>query len=94
MKTINRGWLRKQIEKGNMEIKCLYYMTDDYKIDADRNFGKTEWVDAKEFNLTERDFKTKSGCAWQNEEGIISLVIHSNRAYDIRIKKSAELSHK
>ena len=78
----------RQIDAGKMEIQCCYRMTDDYAFDAAINFGKTEnWVDAKDFNLSERDFKTKSGCAYQSENEIISLIVHSNRAYDLRPKK-------
>ena len=87
-KTINRGWLKRQIEKGNIEGKCCYSMTDDYAWDAANNHGKTEnWVDARDFKLDDRSFKTKSGCAYQDENGTISLIIHSNRAYDLRLKE-------
>ena len=45
--TVNRGWLRKQIEAGNVEVKCNYSMTDDYAWDAASGFGKTDWMPAR-----------------------------------------------
>lgn len=46
-KTIRRDWLKKQIEKGNVEAKCNYHLTDDYAWDNAVNFGKTEWLPAR-----------------------------------------------
>lgn len=45
--TVNRGWLRKQIEAGNVEVKCDYSMTDDYAWDNASGFGKTDWMPAR-----------------------------------------------
>jgi len=43
-KTINRGWLKKQVSLGKIEAKCNYHYTDDYRYDADVNFQKTDWM--------------------------------------------------
>jgi len=45
--TVNRGWLRKQIEAGNVEVKCNYSLTDDYAWDNANNGGKTDWMPAR-----------------------------------------------
>ena len=45
--TVNRGWLRKQIELGNVEVKCDYSYTDDYAYDNASGFGKTGWMPAR-----------------------------------------------
>lgn len=93
-KTVNRGWLRKQVEKGNMEVKCCYHMTDDYRYDYDNNCGKTGWFQAclddgkgqtvgELFKLPERYFKSVSGCAYESN-GVISLIVHSNLAFELR----------
>ena len=41
MKTVNRGWLKRQVLAGKVEAICAYHMTDDYKRDAANNCGKT-----------------------------------------------------
>ena len=47
MQTIRRDWLRRQIEAGQIEARCNYHLTDDYRGDAADNFGKTEWMPAR-----------------------------------------------
>lgn len=47
MKTIRRDWLKRQIEKGNIEAKCNHKFTDDYAFDNAYNFGKTDWMPAR-----------------------------------------------
>jgi hypothetical protein len=32
------------------------------------------------------DFTTKSGCCYQSPNGIITLIVHSNSNYDLRVK--------
>ena len=46
-KTVNRGWLRKQVEAGKVAIKCNYHYTDDYAFDAAVNFQQTDWMPAR-----------------------------------------------
>ena len=96
-KTVNRGWLKKQVLAGNVEAICSYNMTDDYKRDAANNFGKTttfvpcriksgfEIIEGC-MNFYESDFRSKCGAAWMNENGTICFMVHSNRSYDLRIK--------
>lgn len=42
MRTINRGWLKRQVAKGLVEARCEGHYTDDYAWDAANNFGRTE----------------------------------------------------
>ena len=72
-------------------------MTDDYKRDAANNCGKTtifvpcrirngsDFIEGV-MNFRESEFSSKSGAAWMNKDGTISFSVHSNRAYDLRIK--------
>lgn len=36
-------------------------------------------------SLTPFDFKTKSGCAWVDANGIVHLSVHSNLYYELKI---------
>jgi hypothetical protein len=47
MKTINRGWLKRQVAAGKVEAKCNYRYSDDYAYDNASNFGRTEWMKAR-----------------------------------------------
>ena len=95
-KTVNRGWLMRQVKSGKVEGKVNYHYTDDYAWDAATDFGKTEWMPAvlKEFgtehkdnclNLREFDFKCSSGSAYYNEKGELKLYVHSNLSMTLRI---------
>lgn len=45
--TINRAWLKRQLEAGNIEAKPAQRLTDDYAYDAATNFGVTDWAPAR-----------------------------------------------
>ena len=47
MKTVNRAWLKRQIDAGRVEAKCSHHLTDDYAFDNANNFGKTDWMPAR-----------------------------------------------
>jgi hypothetical protein len=32
------------VERGELEARCNYHMTDDYALDAANDFGKTGWI--------------------------------------------------
>jgi len=99
VKTVNRGWLKKQIEKGIVMARCDYHYTDDYAWDYANNCGKQEtYIPCRmkgdhEKNtqgficFSDWDLRTKTGGAyWENEaEKIIGLSIHSNLAYTLKI---------
>ena len=101
-KTVNRGWLKKQIAAGKMLIKCDYKMTDDYAFDAATNFGKTGWKPARyapnkysqECKYAEDvifvddfDLKSKSGCAYQREGGEIALIVYNGYSLTLKSKE-------
>lgn len=45
--TVRRDWIKRQIENGNIEVKCNYILTDDYAWDNAVDFGKTGWMPAR-----------------------------------------------
>lgn len=45
-KTVNRGWLKRQIQAGNVRAKCDFHYTDDYAWDDAVNFQRTDWMPA------------------------------------------------
>lgn len=90
MKTIRRDWLRKQVEKGAVEMIGSRNFDDMYGQTISENvlpvrINVDNWKDGF-CNLYVSDFTTKSGCAYQNETGIITLIIHSNSSLKLRLK--------
>jgi len=106
MQTVNRGWIKRMIEHGKVEARCLFRLTDDYSFDNADGFGKTDWMPARisapqfdpetnrcinsDFaegaaNFHAGDFKTKSGGSYRNDDGTITLRIHGNEVYALRI---------
>jgi len=105
IKTVNRGWLKRQVEKGKMESLCNYSfdpMTDGIEYgdkkwrqarlqirqyDENDKLVNDDWIEGMA-NFTDWDFHTKSGCAWQTEDGLIHLIIHSNESHTLRFKQN------
>lgn len=98
MKTVNRGWLKKQVRAGKVEGRCDGHYTDDYAFDAANGFGRTTgWkpVRIKEgaamfggtIYLSEAGFGYKSGAAYTQDDGTISYHVHGNLSYTLRIIK-------
>lgn len=95
--TVNRGWLKRQVLAGKMEIRCTGRYTDDYAGDAYSNFGRTSWVPVAIVNsdghyvkdgvygVYESMFTGSSGRAWRNSDGTIALVVAGDY-YDFRVK--------
>jgi len=85
--TVNRGWLKKQIAAGNVEIKTDIILTDDYAFDASSNCQKSEWrkADISDFGLY--DFTYKSGRAYWTKDGLINWVMLANHYYTCRLIK-------
>lgn len=93
MKTFNRSKLRKLVEQGRV-IAVGSYSFDDMEGES-RDTAKgmlcairpQDWHDRKEdvCYLFEHDFTSKCGRAWQSENGVITLYVHSNCNYDLRI---------
>ena len=60
--TVNRAWLKRQIEKGGVTAKCDHRLTDDYRFDVANDFGKTGWLPARILN----SFYNEHG-RWDND---------------------------
>ena len=94
MKTVNRGTLKKLVEQGKMEVVESYSFCDmmgesrQDKVSPVRLRGQNG-VDYiyEQYNLFESDFKSSCGRAWENEDGTITLYIHSNKSVTMRRKK-------
>ena len=56
--TVNRGWLKRQVEKGLMEARCLY--SYDYQRDTDTT-GGDEWLPAR---ISAPTWKNVTGGIW------------------------------
>ena len=92
MKTFNRGKLRRLVEAGKIVAVGSYHFDD--MTGESRSSGiampvamkPADWKDRKEgvFYVTEWDFRSGSGRAWE-ENGVITLYVHSNSNYDFRI---------
>ncbi len=77
MKTVNRGWLRRQVQQGKMEARCKFnHIVSTH--------AKTDWMPARfskgygdfierQMNLNPSHFTCKSGRAWREEDGTITL---------------------
>jgi hypothetical protein len=99
MQTVNRGSLMKKVAAGLVEAKCNFSLTDDYRLDDQNEFGVTGWMPARlssgygdfvqgQMNLKQHDFTSKSGRAYKNDDGTITLIVHSNECYTLRIKEA------
>jgi len=103
IKTVNRGYLKRQVQKGLFEAQTTFRFDSHYEL-QDEYVDK--WIparlsagygDFKEgyYNLTDFDFRTKSGCAYissniSKDNDIISLHIHSNHIVALRLIKKEE----
>jgi len=96
MKTIRRDVLLRKAKAGKL-VRVESYQFDDMYGESRTEAGKDGAVeipvricdgarDCKEgyCNLTEFEFGTKSGAAWRNENGTITMVVHSNMSYTFR----------
>jgi hypothetical protein len=95
MKTINRGWLRRQVAAGKVVAVSAYHFDDmmgasrglpaptPVKLHADF----PDWHDRCEgtIYLYDSDFTAKSGRAYDTGNGVIHLTVHSNCNYDLRL---------
>jgi len=93
LKTIRRDKLKRDILKGKYVAKCSYSFSDDARYDymSDENtaFKEIHLVsegkrDYDKINLYESDFDSQVGRAWENADGSVSFVVHSNLAYDLK----------
>lgn len=97
MKTFRRDKLRRLVEAGRVECAGSYHFDDMYGESRDGAkampvaMKPADWHDMKEgvCYLTESDFTTNSGRAWLNENGTVTLIVHSNSNFDFRILDKA-----
>jgi hypothetical protein len=94
MKTFNRGKLRKLVEAGKVETVETYHFDDMHGSDRQHKvmpvaMKPEDWHDRKEgvCYLTPHDFTSGSGRAWISDNGVITLYVHSNSHYDLRVKE-------
>jgi len=93
MSTVNRAWLKRQVELGKVYLVESYHFDDmlgESRFKGEipvrmKTGGPEDWKEGF-LNLTPWDFKAKSGHAYRNENGTIHLRIHSNCNYDLKIK--------
>lgn len=89
--TVNRGMLKNRARDGRLMARCNYRLTDDYQYDAATNFGETDWMpvvldDREDGKLTLRtDCFRGRGSAWRNNDETITLIVHSNLSYSLKI---------
>ena len=92
--TVNRGWLKRQIDKGLIEGKMDFYFTDDYRFDAMNDFGSQEtFLPVKQFDkvndkktclqFTEWELDVGRGC-WTSENEF-RFTIGDNCCYTLRV---------
>lgn len=101
METVNRGWLKRMAAQGRLEMVASYHY--DEMSGTSRSQGVSipvvyprpeRWEDRQEgiIYLGDWDLKTKSGRAWRNQDGTITLVVHSNCDYTFRVKEKGDRS--
>lgn len=96
MKTFRRDKLRRLVEAGRVETISTYHFDDMLGESRTHNpmpvaMRPADWKDMKEGTvyLFPSDFRTKSGCCYESGNGIVTLIVHSNSNYDLRIKEAA-----
>lgn len=93
-KTFRRDKLRRLVEAGKVVAVGTYHFDDMHGESRTQKempcaMKPADYRDRKEgvCYLTEHDFTSGSGGAWQSDNGVISLHVHSNSNYDLRIKQ-------
>lgn len=96
--TVNRGTLKRLVAEGKLLASCKYSMTDDYAWDNAVNFGAMDgYLPARlgdkhtrepgVIYFTEHDFKSSSGMAWLNDNGTVTLKVHGNESWVLKLAK-------
>jgi len=93
MKTFRRDKLRRLVEQGKIETVATYHFDDMYGESRGHQsmpcaIMPKDWHDRKEgiCYMFDHDFTSGSGRAWLNPNGTVTLIVHSNSNYDLRIK--------
>jgi hypothetical protein len=93
-KTFRRDRLRKLVEQDRIELIDSYSFDDMTGAFYAKRvmpvaIGDPDWRTRKSgvCYLYPHDFTAKSGACWQNDNGTVTLVVHSNSNYTLRIKE-------
>jgi hypothetical protein len=88
--TVNRGWLKRQAEAGKLVMLESYHYDETHGEDRTHkelpvrvSQGAGDWLPGF-CTLYPHDFKSKSGAAWRNPDGTITLHVHSNCHYTFK----------
>lgn len=91
MKTFRRDKLRRLCEKGKLELAGSYHFDDMYGASRTSDPMPVAMIPENRADCREgtcylyaSDFET-SGRAWENENGTVTLIVHSNCNYSFRI---------
>jgi len=88
----------KQVQRGNVVKVASYHFDDQDGQEITKSEMPcrilTDHSDFKEgyCNLYPSDFDSGSGRAWLNEDGTITLIVHSNCNYDLKLINGATLA--
>ena len=93
MKTFRRDKLRRLVEAGRVETVSTYHYDDTYGETRTREpmpvaMAPLDWRDRVDgvCYLTPHDFTSGSGCCYSRlEDDKVTLIVHSNSSYDLRI---------
>lgn len=91
MKTVNRGYLKRMVERGELEVVGSYSFDDMYGASRGGQMpveiDPGDWQKRKEGTVYLRpDYFTSYGRAWENPNGTITLIVHSNLNYTFKRK--------
>ena len=91
MKTVRRDKLKRLAAAGRLVMVESYHFDDmtgesrgNKELPVRVMSGHGDWKEGW-CNVWEIDFTTKSGSAWENPNGTITLYIHSNSNLDFRV---------
>lgn len=95
-KAYRRDKLKRLVEAGRVEAVDSYHFDDMHGagkgLDGPKpvvmKSGTEPFRDGVVY-LWPSDFRTKSGCCWENPNGTVTLVVHGNCNYTFRIKEAA-----
>lgn len=94
-KTINRAYLKRLAERGELELISSYHFDDQFGSRQSKEVLPVRYSDTdyKEgfCTLSASDFRTGSGGAYENPDGTIHLRVHSNCFYDFRRKNGTSV---
>lgn len=92
VKTFRRDKLKRLVEAGRVQLAKAYHFDDMYGTSRTNEpmpvaMMPADWHDRKEgvCYLRDGDFNSQVGRAWLNDNGTVTLIVHSNSNYDFRI---------